>query len=145
MATLPSHIRTQIAPDAGTGVFASDDIPPGVEILCIDRPLVSVLDSARLKDTCSECNLWLPENGHDRGPQSTRLKTCQGCKITRYCCKVGRFLLYHMPLKQWSMTTPSIINSKPSCMSNTLSFVSPALYVQRLSAHLEFGQIFYQA
>ena len=88
MATIPPRIHTQKSPDAGRGLFASDAIPPGVEILRIDRPLASVLDSPHLKDTCSECNLWLPEN---LGSQSKRLKTCQGCKITRYCCKVGLF------------------------------------------------------
>ena len=93
MAMPPSPIFTQETPDAGTGLFASSAIPPGVEILRIDTPLVSVLDSPRLKDTCSECNLWLPENGHDRGSQGKRLKTCHGCQITRYCCKVGPFLL----------------------------------------------------
>lgn len=90
MATVPPRLRTQRSLDAGRGVFASDAIPPGVEILRIDRPLASVLDSPHLKDTCSECNLWLPENG---ASQSKRLKTCQGCKITRYCCKVGSFSL----------------------------------------------------
>ncbi|KAF6236550.1 hypothetical protein HO173_005331 [Letharia columbiana] len=87
MATLPKHIYTQITPDAGTGLFASEAIPPGVEILRIERPLVSVLDSPHLKDTCSECSLWLPQNDDDRDPKCKRLKACQACKVTKYCCK----------------------------------------------------------
>lgn len=93
MATLPPPIYTQKIANAGTGLFASEVIPPGVEILRVDRPLVSVLDTPHLKDTCSECSLWLPENGDGRDAQSKRLKACQGCKITKYCSKVGLFLL----------------------------------------------------
>ena len=95
MATnIPSPTYTQSISGAGVGLFAAEAIPPGVEILRIDRPLVSVLDSPHLQDTCSECILWLPENGHHNGDaQSERLKACQGCKITKYCCKVGLFLL----------------------------------------------------
>lgn len=94
MATLPSYIHTETCPnDAGTGLFALDAIPPGVEILRVERPLVCVLDSPRLKDTCSQCSLWLPEHDGDRGVQNKRLKCCQGCKVTRYCCKVGRILV----------------------------------------------------
>ena len=91
MATLPTHVYTQNIPDAGTGLFVSEAIPAGVEVLSIDRPLVAVLDSPHLKDTCSDCFLWLPENGE---PQSKRLRACQGCKITKYCCKVGLLFLY---------------------------------------------------
>lgn len=118
MAAPPSRIRTQRISDAGTGLFASDAIPPGVEILRIDRPLVSVLDSPHLRDTCSDCSLWLPENGHHWGPQTKRLKICQGCKTTRYCCTVCFVLLYSMPLKEAFTTLPSpFITSKRSYMS----------------------------
>ena len=118
MAAPPSRIRTQRIPDAGTGLFASDAIPPGVEILRIDRPLVSVLDSPHLRDTCSDCSLWLPENGHYWGPQTKRLKICQGCKTTRYCCTVCFVLLYSMPLKEAFTILPSpFITSKRSYMS----------------------------
>ena len=101
---LPAHIYTQTTPDAGTCLFTSEAIPPGVEIFRIDRPLVSVLDSPRLQDTCSECSLWLPENGHDRDSQSKRLKNCQACKITKYCCKVCLFLLHDILPKGASTT-----------------------------------------
>lgn len=100
--TLPVQVHTQTSPDAGTGLFASDAIPPAVEILHIRRPLVSVLDSSHLRDTCSECILCLPENGTDREPQSKGLKTCQGCKINKYCCKVGLPAMAHS--SKWSVS-----------------------------------------
>lgn len=93
MANLPPHIHTQKNGD-GTGLFALEAIPPGVEILRIDRPLVSVLDSPHLKDTCSECYSWLPENGDDGDLQRKGLRACQGCKITKYCCKVCVLFLH---------------------------------------------------
>ena len=89
MESLPPLLYPQQTAAAGTGLFASEAIPPGVEILQIERPLVYVLDSPHLKDTCSECSLSLPERRHDHGPHSKSLKACHGCKITRYCCKVG--------------------------------------------------------
>lgn len=84
---MATFVYTQRLADAGTGLFASEAIPPGTEVLRIDRPLAYVLDSQHLKDACSECILSLPENGNDRDSQSKRLKACQGCKITRFCCK----------------------------------------------------------
>ena len=89
MASPPPHLYSQETAAAGTGLFASEAIPPGVEILQIERPLVYVLDSPHLKDTCSECSLSLPEKSRDHAPHSKSLKACHGCKITRYCCKVG--------------------------------------------------------
>lgn len=123
MAAPPSRIRTQRIPDAGTGLFASDAIPPGVEILRIDRPLVFVLDSPHLRDTCSDCSLWLPENGHYWVPQIKRLKICQGCKTTRYCCTVCFVLLYSMPLKEAFTTLPSpFITSKRSYLWSSVEY-----------------------
>ena len=87
MASPSPHLYPQETAAAGTGLFASEAIPPGVEILQIERPLIYVLDSPHLKDTCSECSLSLPEKDH--APNSKSLKACHGCKITRYCCKVG--------------------------------------------------------
>lgn len=81
------HMYSKRTPNAGSGLYASEAIPPGVELLHIDRPLVSVLDSPHLKDACSECNLWLPENGHGRHPENKSLRACQACRITKYCCK----------------------------------------------------------
>ena len=142
MATLSSRVYTQKTSDAGTSLFASDAIPPGVEILRVERPLVCVLDTAHLQDTCSECNLWFPETGHVQRSPSERLKTCLGCKITRYCCKVRFFFLFssfflrHSMLLGEAFTTTTLPSSttfsKCSCMSISkyfISFVSSTLFV----------------
>ena len=116
MATLPSGIYTQKTSDAGTSLFAEDAISPGVEILRIERPLVSVLDTAHLKDTCAECNLWLPEigdHGDEQGPRNNRLRTCLGCKITRYCCKVCLSLCHIMLLVEELATTTTTLSLLP--------------------------------
>ena len=127
MTTLPAHIHTQKAPDAGTGLFASEAILPAVEVFRVERPLVLVLDSPHLKDTCSECCLWLPDNGHEGDPQSKKLKACHACKITKYCCKVCLFLLYSMP-----RIKPYLFEANVYIYFEKLSFVSLASYVRSL-------------
>ncbi len=96
LQTPNSNIYTHGTPDAGIGVFAAEDVRPGELIFRIDRPLVSALDSAHLKDTCYNCYLWLPENqrdDEDDGVGMVRLKACTGCRVARYCGKVGSLLL----------------------------------------------------
>ena len=94
MTTLPPYIHSREAPNhAGSGLFTSTAIEAGEEVLRIDRPLVSVLDSPHLKDACSNCFVWVPENGvgqfgEEKGAK-LKLRACQGCKINRYCSKVG--------------------------------------------------------
>ncbi len=94
MTNLPSHIYPKQAPNsAGSGLFTSQAIDAGKEIFRIDRPLVSVLDSPHLKDACSNCYVWVPENGvgqfGEEKDKEVKLRACQGCKIDRYCSKVG--------------------------------------------------------
>ena len=125
MATLPSRTYTQKTSDAGTSLFASDAILPGVEILRVERPLVSVLDTAHLQDTCSECNLWFPESGHDQRPPSERLKTCLGCRVTRYCCKVGFLFLFYV----------IVCCSKYSCISISKHSIRLS-YLVSIKSHL---------
>ena len=135
MATLSSRVYTQRTSDVGTGLFASDTIPPGVEILRVDEPLVSVLDTAHLRDTCSQCNLWFRENGHDQKPPSERLKTCLGCKITRYCCKVRSLFLftpYHVAersIDYYDSFPCQLFQSGHASLSQNISFVSSTLFV----------------
>ena len=88
------RIYTQQTPNAGTGVFAAKDILSGELIFRIDRPLVSALDSPHLKDTCYNCYLWVPEEQRDEEDEDgrigmLRLKACTGCRVSRYCGKVG--------------------------------------------------------
>lgn len=96
MPAFPPHIFTKQAPNnAGNGLFSSQAIDACTEIFRIDRPLVSVLDSRHLKDACSNCYVWVPDHGMGQmgGEQGrdVKLRACQGCKISRYCTKVGRY------------------------------------------------------
>ena len=94
MPDFPSQIYIKTAPkNAGNGLFASQDIDPGQEIFRIEQPLLSVLDSPHLRDACANCYTWCPPSGvgqfgEEKGVGVT-LKACLGCKINRYCSKVG--------------------------------------------------------
>ena len=83
----------------GVGLFASTPIQPGTLIVSIDQPLLAIPDNAFLDQTCSSCLCWVPDptttgqsvqqwltSGYEE-PKS--LKTCTGCKVVRYCDKVG--------------------------------------------------------
>ena len=106
MTNQPSLVTVRKASnDAGNGLFASEPLGAGEEILRIDRPLVSVLDSPHLRDACSNCYVWVPEGavgqfGEEKGTQ-VKLKACQGCKINRYCSKVDLFFLTTFPSKDF--------------------------------------------
>lgn len=102
--SLPSYLHPQKVPSASAnvsliGLFVSKAIPAGEEAFRIDRPLVAVLDSTHLKDTCSNCHLWLAESGAylddgdagERGKQ--KVKACLGCKVLKYCSKVSSLSL----------------------------------------------------
>ena len=131
MASPRPHLYPQETAAAGTGLFASEAIPPGVEILQIERPLVYVLDSPHLKDTCSECSLSLPEKRRENAPHSKSLKACHGCKIPRYCCKVG----YRRSdvCCQTMLENPCFQKRKKvNGLSRTLSVVSLVSYMKRL-------------
>ena len=55
-------------------------------MLRIERPLVAVLNQAHLTRACEWCFIWVPEG---EGEVKTKLRACQGCRIVRYCSKVG--------------------------------------------------------
>lgn len=76
---------------AGTGLFAKDDISAKECIMLILRPLVAVLDTPRLKDTCYCCYRWSKPSAIGARPNmldGTVLKACSGCHIVYYCEKV---------------------------------------------------------
>jgi hypothetical protein len=84
----------------GKGVFAKCDIALNQEVLEIHRPLVVVLDTPRLKDSCYWCHYWKEklwrgqysdlaadsENASEE--QVGKLLVCGGCGIVRFCGKV---------------------------------------------------------
>lgn len=96
-STLPAHIFHQKTPNAGTCLFTSKEISAGELIFRLERPLVSVLDSVRLRDTCEACLQWMPESAPgdeeigNREDERKILKDCLGCKVVRYCSKVCFF------------------------------------------------------
>lgn len=82
---LPKHIQLRPTVNAGLGLFTIEALPAGHLIAQIERPLITVLDSARLTDTCEWCLRVV--QGDDGS--SASLKACTGCRIVRYCSKVG--------------------------------------------------------
>lgn len=67
----------------GTGTFTTLPIAAGSLVFKNDRPLITVLDSARLEYHCEWC-LVSKEDENE-----VRLKACNGCKVSRYCEKVS--------------------------------------------------------
>lgn len=67
----------------GNGLFASAHIKTGEDVLHVKVPFLAVLDSPRLQDTCSGCF------GKKQLDAGTELKTCTGCRVMKYCDKVG--------------------------------------------------------
>lgn len=87
-----TNIYSKKTKNAGNGLFASKDIPAGDLILRVDRPLLAVLDSPHLNDACSNCFVWVPRGGAAADGDerdNVTLRACTGCKIVRYCGKVG--------------------------------------------------------
>ena len=76
----------------GRALFAMQDISIDEDVISILGPLVICLDIPRLKDTCYGCLGYKPscqiteENFWGR---KTKLQTCTGCHVVRYCSKVG--------------------------------------------------------
>ena len=86
MTSLPSHIQKRSIPRAGNGLFTLKAIDAGEEVLRVERPLVAVLNQGQLIAACEWCFIWVPEG---KGTPTTKLRVCQGCRIVKYCSKVG--------------------------------------------------------
>lgn len=92
---VPLRIGASSIPQAGSGLFAVNDIPAGSEIFH-SSPLIAVAESA-LQGICDFCFLnsgsSVNRDGHFYGntdneprPEVTR---CGACKVPRYCSKVS--------------------------------------------------------
>lgn len=73
---------------SGKGIFAAAELSTAEIIITRPRPLVAVLDLARVSDTCSNCFIF------ESGGASSAINTiptlvCAGCKILHYCSQVG--------------------------------------------------------
>ena len=78
------------APDGmGTGLFASTDIQTGGDVLYIKAPFMAVLDTPRLEDTCAGC--FGKKMAQEGVLGEIELRACMGCRVVRYCDKVGSF------------------------------------------------------
>lgn len=81
------------------GLHATKAIPPGSEITSIEKPLLAVVDLARLDETCSNCFKWIPDRAHATAveqwlpdPRGVTLSKCLGCSTVKYCDKVSSYL-----------------------------------------------------
>lgn len=72
-------------PDKGLGLFATSQILPRDNIFAIIANFATVLDTARLHDTCSNCFVTV---GDELNPDLS-LKACAGCHVVKYCGKVS--------------------------------------------------------
>ncbi|EEH10126.1 MYND finger family protein [Histoplasma capsulatum G186AR] len=70
-------------PDKGLGLFATSQILPRDNIFAIIANFATVLDTARLHDTCSNCFVTV---GDELNPDLS-LKACAGCHVVKYCGK----------------------------------------------------------
>ena len=72
------------APDGmGNGLFATEAVEVGEDVVHAKIPFVAVLDSPRLDDTCSGCF------GRRQMEGDTELKACTGCRVVKYCDRVS--------------------------------------------------------
>lgn len=84
----PSSVTTKTvsrpAPDGmGNGLFATEALKVGEDVLHAKTPFVAVLDSPRLDDTCSGCF------GRKQMEGNAELKACTGCRVVKYCDRVS--------------------------------------------------------
>lgn len=84
----------------GKGMFATSFIGLDEEVASVWHPLVAILDTDRLKDTCYYCltspempSLVMEADQKDKGGSDGELKKCSACKIVRYCSKVRASVL----------------------------------------------------
>lgn len=78
------------APGAGTGLFATTNLHTGSNVLNVPASFATVLDKARLEDTCSNCFGTRSIKAEATGGQGVEgLKICTGCRVMKYCDKVS--------------------------------------------------------
>ena len=109
-AQLHIPIERRVTTDKGTSLFTTQAIPAGALILTDDRPLITTLDTAKLRDHCEWC-LVSGDETYDE-PEKKLLRLCKGCKIVRYCSKV-RLTCFLLVIVQ----TPPLDANVPSASS----------------------------
>ena len=74
-------------PNRGTGLFTRTPHNVGDNIILVWEPLVAVLDTPRLEDTCSKC--FGSRSANTLTEEKVSLKACTGCRTVKYCDKVS--------------------------------------------------------
>lgn len=77
----------------GNGAFAFQAFQAGAPIFALKRPLVGILDTKRLSDTCANCYVGVEGTPHASTSslnENIQVSACVGCKYLRYCGKVCR-------------------------------------------------------
>lgn len=84
-----SDAETKPSSVGGRGLFATKSYSAGDALLSLDRPLIAVLDKARVDDTCAWCFAWteLPVPSGAGINQASMVNWCTGCKKVKYCSK----------------------------------------------------------
>jgi hypothetical protein len=85
------YARAAKSQTSGNGLFANKAFGAGELILSIRRPLVGVVDVARVNDTCANCFTWTNSSVGSLvdDDSETNVKACSGCKYLRFCGKVS--------------------------------------------------------
>lgn len=76
-------------PNHGEGLFPRMRIKVGEDVLQIREPLVAVLESSRMEDTCANC--FGARTANALTEEKVKLKRCTGCQKVMYCDKVSLF------------------------------------------------------
>lgn len=84
-----TQAEVKSSPLGGRGLFATKNHASGDVLISLDRPLIAVLDNARIEDTCSWCFSWteLPVLSGAGVNQAPKVNWCTGCKKVKYCSK----------------------------------------------------------
>ncbi len=108
---MAAQVRPSTTLPDQVGLFATRTIPPGSEIISIDKPLLAVVDLARLDEACSNCFRWIPDRAHDTtveqwlpDPRGIVLSKCLGCSTVKYCNKVSNYVRVRLFLYQTAVS-----------------------------------------
>ena len=87
LPSLTTRTVVHTAPNGmGNGLFATDDIKIGEDVIHAKVPFVAVLDTPRLEDTCAGCF------GKKQLETGGGLKACTGCRVVKYCDRVSIYV-----------------------------------------------------
>jgi hypothetical protein len=98
---LPAGVERRSIPGRGNGLFATKTFAPQDQIVFVQRPLLSAIDTSHLPTTCYAC--LRPSDAEivtssTSEAQGVELKTCTGCRAVRFCkkaCQRVAWKAYH--------------------------------------------------